>query len=357
MYLMALWAMMPFVTTRAFGESIALGFVALGFGLMEWGRKDQRRWIFMWGCFALGLATTFRNQTGLLQIGYFVVLIALRDFPRLVDLVIANIAVLGVQIGLDLSEGKYPLETLVLYFDANKNVGKDYGVHPWYATWLTVLGASFFPFTAPMYMGLKKFFREHFAIAWPSLLFVFAHGLIEHKEDRFMYPILPVICLMLISFWLTEGHRKSVRYFALPAFLVLNFLLLPLVMITNTQVGEMEPAAVISSLQKKTLYLDYNSPFGDSDRKDFFIRQPSSVIRENNMVTPQVIQAKFNEGWEVVAILTGVRHIAQELQTLGCSPLKTAESISDKILLLLNPAENMRRKPTYYVICENNKSN
>jgi hypothetical protein len=31
---------------------------------------------------------------------------------------------------------------------------------------------------------------------------------------------------------------------------------------------------------------------------------------------------------------------------------KASESLSDKILLFLNPAENARRKPTYYVICE-----
>ncbi len=351
-YLMALWALMPFVTTRAFGESIAIGFVLLGFGLMEFGRLENSRPHFISGVISLGIAVIFRNQAGLLPVGYFLYLLYIRDGKRIFDFVAANLVILGLQIAMDLSEGKYPLETLVLYFDANKNVGKDYGVHPWHATWLTVLGATLFPFSAPLYFGLRKFFREHAPVAWPMLLFVFVHGLIDHKEDRFMYPILGLLAIMLTSFWITEGQRKSVRYFATPAFVLLNLILLPIVMVTNTQVGEMEPAAVISSLQKKTLYLDLNSPFGDSDRKDFFIRSPSSVEKRQTQVTNVELASRFAEGWDVIAILTGKLSDALELKNLGCSQLQTAESLSDKILLFLNPAENARRKPTYYVICE-----
>src|SRR6185312_10711996 len=48
LYLVALFPLMPFISTRAFGEAVAMSFVMLGFGILENARRTANRRLWDW---------------------------------------------------------------------------------------------------------------------------------------------------------------------------------------------------------------------------------------------------------------------------------------------------------------------
>ena len=61
---------------------------------------------------------------------------------------IAGLALLGAQAGIDLASGKAAFGTLQAYLEENAGGAAKYGASPWYNTWLLVLGIALFPFSA-----------------------------------------------------------------------------------------------------------------------------------------------------------------------------------------------------------------
>lgn len=365
LYMAAAYPLIPFVSTRAFGEAVAMSFVMLGFGILESARRAHSRTLGVWvaGFLFLGIATLFRFHVGILFVVYGGALLYLRVWSGVIGGLVAGVLSVGAQAAVDFYSGKPFFGTLLSYLAENEGGAVQYGVSPWYNTWLLALALALVPFSLVFVRGLKGLWREH----WPWLLaflaYVTAHSLVPHKEERFLYPIVGLELWALAWLWAGSALSRLSRKIFAPAYCVLSILILFIVCFVNTQEGEIEPPAYAESLYRQVIYLDHESLFGMSRIRFYFLRPPSfleKVEREGFNAHKIDEELEDHPQHRAVVLLTSVPLVRDQLRALEgihtiysrCDEMRTSGSLIDRLIYALNPKHNERRRPTWYLVCE-----
>ncbi len=365
LYLMAAFPLMPFISTRAFGEAVAMSLVVLAFGYLESARRSDRANFRYWfiGFAVLGLATLFRFHVGVLYLCYLGLLVWRKEWMGVRGALAAGVLTTGAAALVDVLSGKDPLATLFIYLAENEGGGAKYGVSPWYNPWLFVLGVTLAPFSFVLWRQTRALWREHWPMIVPLLVFVTAHSIVAHKEERFLYPILGLEIWAIAYVWSSGAFNRYARRIYSNALFVISLLVLPIVCFVNTQEGEIEPPAVLESRYGAVAFLDYESLFGKSRFQFYFLRPPSvlETITPEEFVAPRVDQALSDHpDVEAVAFLTSDREAYDRLRALEristldgrCLQVQRSGSIMDRLLFAMNPRHNQRRRPTWYLVCE-----
>jgi hypothetical protein len=365
LYLVAAFPLMPFLSTRAFGESVATSLVLLGFGWLEDARAQRGRSVWRWACgFAfLGLAVLFRFHVGILYLAYGMCLLWLREWRGLLGATLAGLWTLTAEYGIDWLSGKPPFGTLISYLAENEGGAEKYGSSPWYNTWAFVLALTLPPFSLLLARHLPALWRRHWPWLLPFLLYVLAHSLVPHKEERFLYPVVGLELWALAWLWAASQRDWWAKKVYSPAFFIFCVPLLLVACLVNTQEGEIEPAAYAESRFQRVIYLDHESLFGQSRIQFYFLRPPSVLehVERESFNARKVDQAlEGHPDFNAVVMLTSVPAVRDELramqgiQTLSsqCHEMRNAGSLIDRLLYSLNPKHNQRRRPTWYLVCE-----
>lgn len=364
LYLLAVYPIMPFVSTRAFGEAVALAFVTLGLGLCEHSRlKTHAWWEMLFGFFVLGIAVLFRFQVGVISVTYFLYLLWKRNWKWALACAVAGLLVIAAQAGIDLESGKYPFETLRAYLQENAGGAAQYGVSPWYNTWLLVLGVTLFPFSLVFYRSFKYLIKRHAALSLSLFVFIFIHSLVAHKEERFMYPIFGLLLIALADVWSIQRHERYTRMIYQKVFAVVLVLVLPIACLVNSQAGEIEPAAEAQRAFRDVAYIDHQSLFSISLIQFYFLRPPSQIFQvasQDLTLAKAASVLKEHPELKGAAILTSDPSAFADMKALDhqtsnglrCGPALEATSFVDRLLYRLNPRHNERRRPTAYILCE-----
>lgn len=363
-YLLAMFPIMPFISTRAFGEAVALSFVTLGLGVCEHARRKTENPFEMFvGFFLLGVAVLFRFQVGVISCVYFAYLLWNKQWKMALACAVAGLALIAAQAGIDVESGKYPFETLKAYLDENAGGAAQYGASPWYNTWLLVLGVTLFPFSLVFFRAARYWVVRHAPLALCLFFFVLIHSMVAHKEERFMYPIFGLLLIALAYVWSVNRHDVWTRRLYQPVFLFVTILGLPIATLVNSQAGEIEPAALAERSLKNVAYIDYQSLFSQSLVQFYFLRPPSRIfaVGENDLTLDRA-EAVLNEHPELngAAILTSEPGAFEKIRALdgrasahlSCGESQEATSFVDRLLYRLNPRHNQRRRPTVYILCE-----
>lgn len=362
-YLMAFQGIMPFIGTRAFGEAVALPLILLGLGLLEDQRRRSRRVLpVLAGVLVLGLACFFRFQVGLIFLTYGLILLSLREWRMVAVGAFGGLVLLLLQAGVDLASGKEAFETLQIYLRENEGGASKYGVSPWYNTWAFVLTLTLFPFSIVFWRSAVGVWRRHAVLILPLLIFVFVHSLVAHKEERFLYPIVGLVWIVLAAFWAASSSRPWARRLYTPVFTGLNVLLILVSCFVNTQEGEIEPPAYAEKKFGRVLYLDERSLVGQSRSLFYFLRSPSALqpIEPEKIQVSEVDQKlRIHPELRAVVVMTSQPESLPNLEGLAnartsearCEELRQAQSLVDRALFKLNPKHNQRRRPTWYVAC------
>lgn len=369
MYLVALYPLMPFVSTRAFGEAVSLSLVTLAFGVLESTRRRYPNRLTFWlvGFLILGVATLFRFHVGLLFVSYGLILIYLRLWSGVTGGLIAGASTVLMQAAVDSLSGKALMGTLVAYIAANEGGAAQYGVSPWYNHVLLVLGLALVPFSFGLFRYSKSLWNKHWPLLIPFLIFLMAHSATPHKEERFMYPVVGLQLWFIAALWIAGARDRWVRRFFAPALLVVTVILLPVFCLVNTQEGEIEPPAYVEKKYKRVIYLDHESLFGLSRFQFYFLRPPSQFekVERFELNAIRVDQALHDHpNLPVVVLLTSNPEAKDELQAIAgiktlnaeCLQLRTAGSPVDRLIYAMNPKHNQRRRPTWYLVCERRNS-
>lgn len=363
LYLMALYPLMPFVSTRAFGESVALSFVVAGMSLMERARNKEDAFTMACGFFVLGIAVLFRFQVGLMSLSYIAYLIFKRQWRLVMAAGVAGIALVLLQAVIDLASHKEAFQTLRAYLEENSGGAAKYGSSPWYSTWALVLGLTLFPVSLVFYPYTKILLRRHFPVFLVTFVFVAVHSWIPHKEERFMYPVVGLILIELAAVWALARNNSWVKKIYQPIFLFVGAVGLAVACFINTQAGEIEVGAVAQEKFGTVGYLDYNSLFGESLTQFYFLRPQSLLVKVTESELSLTRAASIlseNKTLNGVAILTSEPQAFARIQSLNasssgevsCGETRVASSMVDRLLYSLNPRHNQRRRPTVYILCE-----
>lgn len=362
LYLLSIHFILSFAVTRAFGEVIAATLVLISILWMEESLdfpQKNSRWRFFFGACLLGIACLYRYQVGVLGVGMAVYLLATRRFREFGLLAAGGLVAMLIEGFKDVAFGRYFLESLFNYLQVNKNGAVEWSNQPWYNTWTTVMLMFFLPFSAPFFMNLKKTLRVERLLWGLILFFTLLHSLIPHKEERFLYPILPLVLVLLGRMWALSWNTKFEKYFFRPFIGLIMVLGLGVATISNSQSGEYEPILRAQRLHKSVLIWDWESLLEKGFFRHRLIVPPVEYVAEARFPDADALE-RLRQTGQALMLVTSNEARMTDLEVwlrsipagLHCGEIEKVQSIGDRMLYRSNPKYNVRRKPTWLAICE-----
>ena len=351
--------LIPFISTRALGESMALPLIALGVGLAEWAGSRRPKFFFL-GFLLMGVATLLRFQCGIFYVVYGLAFLW-RERRVIKSLVGASLATLLIQSTIDLSLGRFPLETLYNYLLKNQDTSQ-YGVHPWWSTWLAWAGFLLLPLFFVFLGDFKKFWARHEKALLALLAFLLLHSAVPHKEERFIYPILGVSLILLAWFPARRAfsHWSGGQKIMASLILLLNTIAILATSFQNTQSGVVVPLSQVSKQFQNVRIFDLGSPVADSKIWKVFLSEYSDLVQVEN-IDAHLIDETFRRSSPIEAVLICAAKPDKVAQLLAlsqitspvfrCTEAQEAGSWIDRLIFKMNPRRNVRRQPNWWMIC------
>ncbi len=217
-WLMSAEALLPRVATRALISVVAMTPLAWGTWFADKTSPKPIRDGVIAGVL-LGLAAMFRFQVGLVCVSV-AALLAWRDRPRLAGLVVGGALIALAQYGID------GFTSVAGYIGFNGRGGSErYGTSPWFTYILDFLLLTLPPVTYWLAKPLWRAAKAHLLVSVPFAVFVLVHSLIPHKEEHFIFAVLPYFFVLLGTALLEVPRRARIGYWAVNC-LVLAFVTL-----------------------------------------------------------------------------------------------------------------------------------
>ncbi len=212
--------------------------------------KDEKQTIkkFLVAGLIGGLAFSIRFQTSLFIGGIGLWL--------LIDKQIKNALIYGlgvvlsisiIQGGIDLFIWGKPFTEFGEYVRYNLTHKNDYIHGDWYNYILVLSGIMIPPFGLLLFLGMFNTKRKLMILFLPTMIFFLFHSYFPNKQERFILPIMPefiILGLIGCDIWLKNKFNKKIWHkiyrWSFSFFLIINFILLPIVSITYSKKARVE---------------------------------------------------------------------------------------------------------------------
>ncbi|MEE8409364.1 MAG: hypothetical protein V3T05_07150, partial [Myxococcota bacterium] len=210
-WLMAAYALMPLISTRALIEVVAVVPLCWGLVLVDAGDEGTaRRRLLMTagGAICLGVAAMVRFQVGLLwlaALGWLVWRATVRRpderaterWASVGGLLAGGLVALFVAGTADVAGGRPFMGTVWAYVRFNVGNPERFGTSAWYTYVLQIVAYTAPPATLWLARPLWRTFRAHLLVGTGLTSFILVHSVIGHKEDRFLFSVLPLVFVLL----------------------------------------------------------------------------------------------------------------------------------------------------------------
>lgn len=343
--LVSFYFILPLIYSRPLIENLSSSWIMLSalFAFRYFEQKSLSAIFF--SVLFISLAALFRFQSGVCILAWlplvFFYKIKLHGTKKSVwTFVLSSIFAFAFTGLLDLTLTGGFHRSLKAYVNYNLQYASGYGTTPFYTFLLLFIGLSLPPAFFGKYTGFewKKRYQGLLVPLFYFGVFVLAHSLIPHKEERFMIPVLPLFLILLTPlahYWIYE--RKS--RWRVVCFCSLNFLLLPLACFSTPQNN------VISLVRYLDAHPEIETVYNYGNSVVLF---PKAFSLRDFKVIP-VSAPPFS-----VAVDLGGKtdcqsvHVANEvLYRQDLSSMKILETFSpgplEALLVKLNPRQNARR--------------
>ncbi len=369
-YLTAASALMPRIATRALIEVVAIPFLVWGLVLVDEARtvasaqpraKDERvlAHLALQGGILLGLATLVRFQLGLVLLCAAVILVwpprGVGGRPwawrALLAFGIGAAVALPLQALLDISIDRLPLATPWSYVTFNFHGAAQFGTSPWYTYLLQLVVYTAPPATLVLARPLTRSLQRHVLVSVTLVAFILFHSLIGHKEDRFLFPVLPLLFVGLGAALAETWSGARWQRFGARFFVVVNALALIGLTLSDGQRNLTTPLREVARAGKPTRLVTV----GWRDLPTMYLGRDVTVVRVQDA-------AALLEHVSRAAAPTHIlwRHapepvVAEQLRVRGvlCDAGEAfAGDVGDRLLVALNAHRNARRLPTTLVRCQ-----
>jgi hypothetical protein len=248
---------------RFSSEGLSCALFLMGYGLFFRTAERSNAKLLLVGLF-FGLAFVVRYQTGLMIAGLVAWAFLVQRIPvrKLLPMVLGVLAMTGFGIAVDRwFYGTWTI-TLWTYFEQNLIEGKAaaFGTEPWWTYFSEVFRRAVPPFSLLFLLPPIVLFllRRKDPLTWTVLPFLLVHVLIGHKEIRFMFPMLGLLPLLIITGLATVRDRwwpalttHPLNSYATWLFAVIHMLLLLVVVL--------KPADSENALYR-TIYREFPKP-------------------------------------------------------------------------------------------------
>jgi len=200
--LMGMHFAMPFLSTRALIESMAIPFFLLSlFYLIRYHIAEGigRKWDLSGATGWLTAASMIRFQSGIVLPAIFIIPFIHKKKKDLLFVLFAGLIYFVISGLFDLFLGKGFHGSLIAYLRYNLLYSSNYGVSPVLTYAISIFFLGFIPFLIARYGSMN--WREEYRPLLPAILyfslFIVVHSIIPHKEERFLATILPVLFILI----------------------------------------------------------------------------------------------------------------------------------------------------------------
>jgi phosphatidylinositol glycan class B len=196
----AFWYELVYYAPKALNEVLAGHLLLPGVYLSAYAdSRRQRASFFVSGLFC-GLAVALRPPL-IPAVAFIAVWSSRTDWrarlsPMMLGILLP-VAIFGL---IDTVTWSYPFQSFIRYFWVNIVEGKSaiFGVAPWHWYFSTLARRL-----GPMALLALAGMRRSPYLGWVAVVILLSHTLIPHKEERFLYPLLPLV-LTLAAIGLTD---------------------------------------------------------------------------------------------------------------------------------------------------------
>jgi phosphatidylinositol glycan class B len=364
-WLVATHALLPRISTRALGEAVCAPLILWTLVLVEWARRSPARtalgWAFLSGLCA-GVAAMLRFQAGVVFAVVFL-LVWVRPLPAdhpgprpgvpalVGGLFLGGLVAMVGQGLLDLAEHGEFLASPVRYVAFNVERSASYGVEPWHLFLGMFLGLSLPPATvalaAPVWRGVK-------AMPLPAAVFVAfvaTHSAVGHKEDRFMFPLVPLFCVFVGPALVDLAARRPWQRASALYFWAVNAALLAVMVVSDGKRNVTTPLLEAAAMQPRPVVVG----LGGVQLLPYYLGR-GGVVKTLDSVEEAVV---FLEGQATPAARLCMDRAPRpyeldRLRSAGWTcgaPSWSAGDVVDRTAVWLNPSHNTRRAPVAVVDC------
>jgi len=215
-----LW-FMPYLHVRFSSENWSSSVFGIGLALLllaktkpDVGGMTRVKMLVIGSIF--GLAFILRYQAGLMLVGLLLWLVIVKKESGAVLLALVFGVTFSVLLGLVVDRWFYEEWTLTAwnYFKINlwENKAADFGVAPWWYYFREMAIKALPPFGLPIIVATAFFcfYNPRHVLTWIALPFIIVHAMVDHKELRFLFPLLNI--LPVVAILAAQGMSESPRF-------------------------------------------------------------------------------------------------------------------------------------------------
>ena len=288
-----LW-FLPFINVRFSSETWSGLFLLLSVGLAMRDRISNGGYAIIG--ITMGLSVLFRYQIAFAYFGMLAWFLY-SEKSSLGQLLLNLSSFAGILfIGVLIDSWFYGEWTLALFnnFQANIIEGKaaEYGSTPWYFYLFLVFRYTFFPIGTFILLSLitTVITRPKSLYVWVIIPFLVGHSLIDHKELRFLFPLVNLLPILII--WLMQTVLRSVgnatgrivvgSFFGF--IFIINIVALPIASMKPAGAGRVAITEQIHDLNTKkravVLHTSGNNPYSPWGLTTNFYREPNAEFHD-----------------------------------------------------------------------------
>ena len=227
---------MPWLSVRNLVEIVSIPPMLAGVWIIIKDNKQNFSKYFLAG-FIMAIAFSIRFQAILFIGGVGLVLLFKKPVKNAFIFGLGAFAsILLIQGGIDSFIWYRPFAEFQSYVEYNLTHSGEYPNGPWY-NYILLLTAFFVPpYGLMLLAGFLKPKKEWMILFIPTLFFLAFHSYFPNKQERFIFPILPMYLALAIMGWnaLLEGKLdskfwKKFTKVSFVLFLMVNFIVLPFI--------------------------------------------------------------------------------------------------------------------------------
>ncbi|NBY18790.1 hypothetical protein EBQ74_00720 [bacterium] len=337
--LMGLFFLNPLIFTRPMIESLSAPFLFLAcFKTYQYWTKNKPTHLVAAMAF-LTLASMFRFQTGICFVAILLIIALKRDLRALVLLLLATGLAFVLSGLFEFSiTGRFH-GSVREYITYNIHYSSGYGTTPFYTFFVLLIGLTIPPTLFSRYKNFqwKKQYYELLPVLLFVFIFVIAHSIVPHKEERFLIPILPLFLIAIIPLLAYFTENKS-SHWRIYWFSGINGVLLVLASFNTPQKNTInlvrylaEKPEIKNIIALEDTLVLYPKVYAISSPSLHAISNSNmDAVKNMDCNTAFVIRADYESGSaQVLSSLT-------KLKEFTPGPL-------ENIVIKLNPRQNIRR--------------
>lgn len=252
--ILAIGWLFPFISVRTLIEWVCVPFCMYSFWITLQAEENSKKSLWLWAGFWIGVAFGIRLMALIFGGGVGLVLLYRK---QLLPAIIYGMGILGGMFALqgivDWAVWGNPIASTYAYFEYNATHHGDYPQNNPLTFTLVLMGLFIPPVGLFLFYGFLRTWKKHLILFLPALAFLLFHSLFPNRQERFIFPMLPLYAILAVvgweefrknsSFWINRiGLYKNIWLFTL----CFNAILLTVFCFSYVKKSRVEPYTILS---------------------------------------------------------------------------------------------------------------